>query len=123
QALALALAGRPPRPQPPESALRRRYYRAYCALMPVHHWAISRNAPRYLDELRQTQWLAPAEIEALQLRRLQRLLRHAYEHLPHWRESLREARIGPDDIRSLADLQRLPVTTQALLREKLYFAL
>ena len=123
QALALALAGRPLRPRPPDGPLRRRYYRAYCALMPVHHWAISRNAPRYLDELRQTQWLAPSEIEVLQLRRLQRLLRHAYEHAAYWRESLREAGIAPDDIRSLGDLQRLPVTTKALLRENLYFDL
>src|SRR5262249_28321968 len=98
QALALALAGRAMRPRPPEEPLRRRYYRAYCALMPVHHWAISRNAPRYLDELRQTQWLPPSEIEALQLRRLQRLVRHASQHVADWREAPPGARLVPDDL-------------------------
>jgi phenylacetate-CoA ligase len=122
QALALAL-GNVPAPPPPEAGWRKQLYRAYCALMPVHHWAISRNAPRYLDELRRTQWLPGADIQALQLRRLQRLVRHACEHVPYYREAFQMAGMGPDDLRSLADLHRLPILTKDLLRDNLYFDL
>jgi phenylacetate-CoA ligase len=123
QALALALTRTPEPARPAEGTWRRRYYRAYCALMPVHHWGISRNAPRYLEELRRTQWLRRPDIEALQLRRLQRLVRHAWEHVAYYREAFQAAGIGPDDVRSLEQLRQFPVLTKALLRENLYFDL
>jgi phenylacetate-CoA ligase len=91
--------------------------------MPLHHWMISHNAPHYLDELRQTQWLPRAEVEALQLRRLRRLVQHAYDHVAYYRETLQSAGVKPDDVRSLDDLRRLPVLTKTGLRENLYFDL
>src|SRR5262249_39446228 len=38
--------------------------------------SISRNAPRYLEEMRRTQWLPRAALEELQLRRVRRLVTH-----------------------------------------------
>src|SRR5439155_722318 len=80
---------------------RRRYYRVYRTLLPVHHWAISRNAPRYLDELRRTQWLPREEVEQLQLKRLRRLVHHAEAHVGYYRELFQTAGITPESIRSL----------------------
>ncbi|MFN8545282.1 MAG: glycosyltransferase [Candidatus Binatia bacterium] len=121
--LALVLAGRVPRPTVPEEAWRRRYVRLYNCLMPVHHWNITRNAPVYLEELRQTQWLPRAELEQLQLRRLRRLLHHAYDHVAYYRERFDAAGLRPDDVRTLDDLRRLPVLRKQDLRENLYFDL
>jgi phenylacetate-CoA ligase len=124
QALALAVRARAgDTPPGVERGWRRRYFRAYAALMPVHHWTISHNAPRYLDELRRTQWLPRAEIEQLQLRRLQRLLQHAYDHVGYYREVFQDAGIAPRDVRTLDDLRRLPSLTKQALRENLYFDL
>ena len=83
-------------------------------------WRASDNAPRYLDELRETQWMSPADLEALQLRRLQRLVQHAHDHVGFYREALTEAGIRPDDVRSLEDLARLPILEKQALRENLY---
>jgi phenylacetate-CoA ligase len=61
---------------------------------------------------------APVEqLRALQLERLQWSVRHAYDHVAHYRRAFDEAGVGPDDIASLADLARLPFTTKATLRD------
>jgi phenylacetate-CoA ligase len=56
-------------------------------------------------------------LRALQLERLRASLRHAYEHVPFYRESFDKAGVRPDDCRSLGDLARFPFTTKADLRE------
>ncbi|TMA30780.1 MAG: glycosyltransferase [Deltaproteobacteria bacterium] len=122
QSLALAVADRAA-PTSNDEPWRRRYDLAYRALIPVHHWAISRNAPRYLDELRRTQWLPREQIEHLQLRRLRRLVQHASEHVGYYRELFLTAGITPDSIRTLDDLRRIPVLSKQALRENLYFDL
>jgi phenylacetate-CoA ligase len=56
------------------------------------------------------------EVEAVQLDRLRRSLRHAYEHVPFYRASFEGAGVHPDDLRELADLARFPVTSKQDLR-------
>ncbi|MFF4055043.1 phenylacetate--CoA ligase PaaK [Streptomyces sp. NPDC001668] len=56
-------------------------------------------------------------LRALQLERMRASLRHAYEHVPFYRESFDKAGVRPDDCRSLGDLAGFPFTTKADLRE------
>ncbi len=63
------------------------------------------------------QRLPPARIARLREHRLRHLLRHAYETVPFYRRCWEAAGIAPDDIRTLADLERLPIVTKAELRE------
>lgn len=64
-----------------------------------------------------------AELEELQLRRLQWTVRHAFENVPHYRRRFTEHGVTPDDIRTLADIRRLPFTTKADLRETYPFGM
>ena len=64
-----------------------------------------------------------AELEELQLRRLQWTVRHAYENVPHYHRRFTEHGVTPDDIRTLADIRRLPFTTKADLRETYPFGM
>ena len=57
-----------------------------------------------------------AELQALQLERLRSSLRHAYEHVPHYRRTWDAAGVAPDDLKSLSDLAAFPFTTKADLR-------
>jgi len=57
------------------------------------------------------------ELRALQLERLRRTLRHAYDNVELYRKKFDAAGVAPDDCRSLADLVRFPFTTKADLRE------
>ncbi|THG33928.1 phenylacetate--CoA ligase [Glaciibacter flavus] len=67
--------------------------------------------------------MSRAEIEALQLERLQQTVRHAYANVPLYTRKLDEAGVGPDDIHSLDDVRRLPFTTKADLRETYPFGM
>ena len=64
-----------------------------------------------------------AELERLQLERLQWSLRHAYENVPHFRKKFDAAGVKPSDCRSLADLARFPFTTKADLRDTYPFGM
>jgi phenylacetate-CoA ligase len=63
------------------------------------------------------------ELQALQLQRLQWSLRHAYDHVPHYRTAFDAAGTHPDDCRELADLERFPFTTKADLRANYPFGM
>lgn len=57
------------------------------------------------------------QMQAYQLARLQWSVRHVYEGSPFYRERFDSAGVRPDDVRSLDDLRRLPLTTAGDLRE------
>jgi phenylacetate-CoA ligase len=53
------------------------------------------------------------QILAFQTRRLQALVRHASRRVPYYRRLFEQAGLRPDDIRSLDDLSRIPITSRA----------
>lgn len=61
--------------------------------------------------------LPRAALEALQLKRLQSVVARVYANVPFYRQSFDQAGIKPEDITSLADLQRLPFTTKQDMRD------
>lgn len=63
-------------------------------------------------QLRESQWHSPAQIEAYQNEHLERIVRHAYETVPYYRELFRRKGLKPADVRSVADLPKLPLLTR-----------
>ena len=61
--------------------------------------------------------LSADALVALQLARLRETLRHAYEHVEHYRRRFDAAGVTPQDCRTLADLAHFPFTTKADLRD------
>uniref|UniRef100_UPI00286F12C4 phenylacetate--CoA ligase family protein n=1 Tax=Desulfobulbus sp. TaxID=895 RepID=UPI00286F12C4 len=62
-------------------------------------------------------------LEAIQLRRLQALVHRVYAQVEPYRAKMDAAGVKPDDIRSLADLRKLPYTTKDDLRDNYPFGL
>jgi phenylacetate-CoA ligase len=58
-----------------------------------------------------------AELEQLQLERLEATLTRVQRHVPFYRKRFEEAGFDADEFRSLEDLRRLPFTTKSDLRE------
>lgn len=87
------------------------------------HPSVSGLTPPAPDELDPEERMSRAELEALQLERLQQTVRHAYEHVPLYTKKFDEAGVQPSDIRSLADVAKLPFTTKADLRETYPFGM
>ena len=46
------------------------------------------------------------ELEKLQLERLKEMVRFAYENAPYYKRSFDEAGVSPDDLQTLADIQK-----------------
>jgi phenylacetate-CoA ligase len=76
-----------------------------------------------MNELTTIERTPRAELEALQLARLQQQVARAAERVPLYRERLRRAGVTPADIRSLRDLRRLPFTVKDDFRDTYPFGL
>lgn len=63
------------------------------------------------------------DLEALQLERLQALIKRVYQKIPFYKESFDKAGINPEDIKSLADLTKLPFTVKQDMRDAYPFGL
>jgi phenylacetate-CoA ligase len=74
------------------------------------------------DTLEPVETWPPERLRALQLQRLRWSLRHAWESVPQYRHAFEDARTHPDDIESLDDLRRLPLTSARDLRGPGVFA-
>lgn len=55
------------------------------------------------------------ELSALQSGRLRAIVRHAWEHVPYYREWIREAGAQPGDFHSADDLRRMPLVDKLTL--------
>jgi len=64
-----------------------------------------------------------ASLKKLQFSRLQESLNRCYHNVPLYRQRFDEAGLKPDDIRSLEDIVKLPVTTKADFRDNYPFGL
>jgi phenylacetate-CoA ligase len=66
----------------------------------------------------------PREVlESLQLKRLQQVVQRVYHTVGFYHRSYDEAKVRPEDIKSLSDLGRLPFTTKQDLRDNYPFGL
>ena len=59
------------------------------------------------------------KIREWQLTKLKLIVRHAYENIDGYCQLYREAGVHPDDIRSLDDIQHLPLTTKQLFQDNI----
>ena len=59
----------------------------------------------------------------LQLKRLQKIVKKAYENVPYYTKHFDDAGIKPDDIKTLKDIEKLPYTTKNDLRKAYPFGM
>jgi phenylacetate-CoA ligase len=68
-------------------------------------------------------FLPRRELEALQLARLRAVVGRAFERVPLFRRRMEEKGLGPDAVKTLADVARLPFTVKTDLRDTYPFGL
>ena len=105
----------------PETTTQKLHWRAYFDTFNLTHWMMTKEAETQLVDLRESQWLSAARMRELQEVKLRRVVRHAYRHVPYYRERMKQEGIGPDDIRTLDDLRKLPFLSKDDVRKHLYF--
>lgn len=63
------------------------------------------------------------QLADLQLKKLKETVARCYHNVPYYQKIFKEQGILPEDIRSLDDLKKLPMTRKAALRENYPFKL
>jgi len=86
-------------------------------IFPVTDMIRGRSTIKKLHELKETQWWSRKELQELQNEKVQRLVWHAYKNVPYYRRILKERCLLPQDIRTVEDLQKLPVLRKKDIRK------
>lgn len=73
---------------------------------------------RLRRQFERSQWAPREALVRDQERRLRRIVAHAYENVPHYRDTFRRLGLSPADIRTLEDLPKIPTLSKANLREQ-----
>jgi phenylacetate-CoA ligase len=81
------------------------------------------DATKDLSRLEPIEKASRDELQALQLKRLQWSLHHAYENVELYRKKFAEHGVHPGDLRTLDDLGRFPFTTKQDLRDNYPFGM
>jgi phenylacetate-CoA ligase len=87
-------------------------------LLPLYERATGWRLRSELLRLRELQWRPAEELEARALEKLRPLLAHAQARVPYYRELFRKVGLEAGEVRRIADLSRLPITTKADLRAR-----
>src|SRR6476661_4477557 len=75
------------------------------------------------DDLEPIERASVDELQALQLQRLRWTLQHAYDHVPHYRQSFDAKGVHPSDLKQLSDLAKFPFTAKKDLRDNYPFGM
>jgi phenylacetate-CoA ligase len=70
----------------------------------------------WLEKLEALQWAPAPQVEEYRLGRLRAMLAHCQANVPFYRDEFRRLALEPADIRTPADLKRLPKVTKSTLR-------
>jgi len=85
-------------------------------LFPVQERLKGHGSVAMLRDLERTQWLAPREIESVQLGRLRTFLQGVGRNVPYYRDLFRRHGFDPAGVRSATDLRALPFLDKATIR-------
>ncbi len=88
-------------------------------LIPASYALSGRHSLEILTELKRNETLSPEQVADLQWRKLQRLLVHAYQSVPFYRQRFDALGLLPADIHSMDDYARFPVLTRQDLADHL----
>lgn len=93
------------------------------ALLSAFSWRLNRQRfggryPEYRALLEESQWWDPSRMRAWQAERLRRLLAHAYENVPYYRDAFRRHGYDPARFKGLEDLEKLPVLSRDIVKHR-----
>ena len=86
-------------------------------VFPLQEWLKKHDTVRRHKKLEHSQWLALADLQQLQQTNLQRFIGHIYQQVPYYRQLMQQQHLTPSDIRTVADLVKLPFLTKSVVSE------
>lgn len=73
---------------------------------------------RLRRQFERSQWLPPDRLQSDPEQRLRRIVAQAYHQVPYYQDLFQSLKLRPEDIRTVADLHKLPTLSKATLRRE-----
>jgi phenylacetate-CoA ligase len=90
-----------------------------CHLAMFARYPFWRKVRKWREFLSQSQHWSEDELLSYQWNQIKKLLHHAYENIPYYRQIFREMDAHPEDFRDFSDFEKFPTLTKADLQEHL----
>lgn len=71
---------------------------------------------RLLEQFERQQWFSSNELKSYQSQHLARLIEHAYENVPFYREVMDQRNLTPRNVQSVDDLRKMPIVTKDVIK-------
>jgi phenylacetate-CoA ligase len=85
-------------------------------IFPLYYWKNKDPRLAYLRQLDRQQYWSKESLESLQLTRLQEIVKYAFDHTQYYRRVMTERGLTPASIKSLKDIEKLPVLTKQIIQ-------
>lgn len=85
--------------------------------LPMGDLALGRSISKQIKFLDKSQWWSPEEIKEYQNEKLRQIIKYAYENVPYYNELFDELKLSVGDIKTSADLVKLPILTKEIIRK------
>ena len=82
------------------------------------HQIGDRNFYPIYKNLLQSQWKPYSKLKTNQEKQLQHLINFAYKNVPYYHKLFNDLRFKPDDIKKIEDLEKLPILTKDIIKQK-----
>jgi len=73
----------------------------------------------YVKELEKSQWFSLDKLKEIQMDRLKKMLKHAYDNVPYYRNLFNSLGLLPSHIQTIKDLKKLPIINKDTVRKHL----
>ncbi|MBN1502109.1 phenylacetate--CoA ligase family protein [Candidatus Woesearchaeota archaeon] len=84
---------------------------------PLWEFGAGRKRLQVLKELEKSQHWPKEKLVELQNNRLKALIGHAYNNVPYYHELFKKKKLKPSDIRTVADLYKIPILTKDIIAD------
>jgi len=75
------------------------------------------NHNKYFKKFLESQWLCREELNELTTTRFLDIFKHATQNVPHYRALCQNGIISPDQVKSISDIEKLPILSKEQIRE------
>jgi phenylacetate-CoA ligase len=86
-------------------------------ILPLDDKLFNRPVNKYFNFLQKSQWWSEDRLNEYQNEKLRLLINHAYSNVPYYNETFKKLKLTPEDIKTKADLYKLPLLTKEIIRE------
>ena len=87
-------------------------------IMPLGDLIMGLSISKHLRKLNSSQWWSRDQIENHQNEELRKLVTHAYNSVPYYRDLFIKLKLTPTDIQNKEDLEKIPILTKDTIKRE-----